>query len=305
MPLHALDDHRRGEHYYDELQADAVAVAGRDARAAGARSSAGSSATRTATSPTTARGCDELGLDARRHPDARRSRTSCRSCPRPTSASTSTSTSCRRTTTSAGSCAITTSGSTGEPFVCFADRRQLEIRWAATLRAHGVDRLPLRRPPARLWHQTIGMTKSQVARERARRLAHRAASSSRPSRCATTRMRRVRRADRGAASRCCSTATPRRSTSSRSTSRQHGGLEHATRAASCRSAQTLPDAEPRGSSRRPSAASVFDKYGSREFSGIAYECEAHAGHHVVGRGLHRRDPEGRRPARARARSARW
>ena len=26
---------------------------------------------------------------------------------------------------------------------------------------------------------------------------------------------------------------------------------------------------------------VFDKYGSREFSGIAYECEAHQGHHVV------------------------
>jgi phenylacetate-CoA ligase len=29
---------------------------------------------------------------------------------------------------------ITTSGSTGEPFVCYADRRQLEFRWAATLR---------------------------------------------------------------------------------------------------------------------------------------------------------------------------
>src|SRR6185295_20378238 len=26
---------------------------------------------------------------------------------------------------------------------------------------------------------------------------------------------------------------------------------------------------------------VFDKYGSREFSGIAYECEAHEGHHIV------------------------
>ena len=25
---------------------------------------------------------------------------------------------------------------------------------------------------------------------------------------------------------------------------------------------------------------VFDKYGSREFSGIAYECEAHEGLHV-------------------------
>ncbi|MBI5480541.1 MAG: phenylacetate--CoA ligase family protein, partial [Deltaproteobacteria bacterium] len=29
---------------------------------------------------------------------------------------------------------------------------------------------------------------------------------------------------------------------------------------------------------------VYDKYGSREFSGIAYECEAHAGHHVVAEG---------------------
>ncbi len=27
-------------------------------------------------------------------------------------------------------------------------------------------------------------------------------------------------------------------------------------------------------------AKVFDKYGSREFSGIAFECEAHTGHHV-------------------------
>ena len=28
-------------------------------------------------------------------------------------------------------------------------------------------------------------------------------------------------------------------------------------------------------------ARVFDKYGSREFSGIAYECDAHEGHHVM------------------------
>jgi phenylacetate-CoA ligase len=47
------------------------------------------------------------------------------------------------------------------------------------------------------------------------------------------------------------------------------------------SAQTLPE----GSRRVIEEAfgcKVFDKYGSREFSGIAYECEAHAGHHVVG-----------------------
>lgn len=29
---------------------------------------------------------------------------------------------------------------------------------------------------------------------------------------------------------------------------------------------------------------VFDKSGSREFSGSAYECEAHPGHHVVAEG---------------------
>jgi phenylacetate-CoA ligase len=30
---------------------------------------------------------------------------------------------------------------------------------------------------------------------------------------------------------------------------------------------------------------VFDKYGAREFSGVAYECEAHQGHHVVSEGF--------------------
>jgi phenylacetate-CoA ligase len=49
------------------------------------------------------------------------------------------------------------------------------------------------------------------------------------------------------------------------------------------SAQTLPD-----SSRRliedAFGCRVFDKYGSREFSGIAYECDAHNGHHVVAEG---------------------
>jgi phenylacetate-CoA ligase len=49
------------------------------------------------------------------------------------------------------------------------------------------------------------------------------------------------------------------------------------------SAQSLPE-----SSRRiieeAFGCKVFDKYGSREFSGIAYECEAHQGHHVVAEG---------------------
>jgi phenylacetate-CoA ligase len=46
------------------------------------------------------------------------------------------------------------------------------------------------------------------------------------------------------------------------------------------SAQTLPEAS-RQAIEAAFGCRVFDKYGSREFSGIAYECEAHAGHHVV------------------------
>ena len=46
------------------------------------------------------------------------------------------------------------------------------------------------------------------------------------------------------------------------------------------SAQALPE-ESRRIIEDAFGARVFDKYGSREFSGIAYECDAHQGHHVM------------------------
>jgi phenylacetate-CoA ligase len=46
------------------------------------------------------------------------------------------------------------------------------------------------------------------------------------------------------------------------------------------SAQVLPE-QSRAIIEQTLGCGVFDKYGSREFSGIAYECEQHAGHHVV------------------------
>jgi phenylacetate-CoA ligase len=61
-----------------------------------------------------------------------------------------------------------------------------------------------------------------------------------------------------------------------------GGLENKPRGVMS-SAQTLPE----GSRRIIEEAfgcKVYDKYGGREFSGIAYECEAHEGHHVVSEG---------------------
>jgi phenylacetate-CoA ligase len=61
---------------------------------------------------------------------------------------------------------IATSGSTGEPFVCYADQHQLEIRLASTLRAMEWAGWKFGDRQARLWHQTLGMSPSPVARER-------------------------------------------------------------------------------------------------------------------------------------------
>ena len=61
---------------------------------------------------------------------------------------------------------VTTSGSTGEPFTCFVDRRQLEMRWASTLRGLEWTGYRFGDRHVRLWHQTIGLSPLQVARER-------------------------------------------------------------------------------------------------------------------------------------------
>ncbi|MFH1621465.1 MAG: glycosyltransferase [Patescibacteria group bacterium] len=60
---------------------------------------------------------------------------------------------------------VTTSGSTGEPLVVYAEKKQLELRWAATLRSlewtgyHFGDR------QIRLWHKYLGMKGIEVFKE--------------------------------------------------------------------------------------------------------------------------------------------
>jgi phenylacetate-CoA ligase len=172
---------------------------------------------------------------------------------------------------------ITTSGSTGEPFVCYADRAQLEMRWAATLRAQEWTGYRFGDPALRLWHQTLGMTRSQVLQERA-----------------DARL-------------CNRTFVPIFELSDENLARmievivdvkpvlmdgyaealdfiarylQTRGRVDVRPKALMSSAQTLPLAS-RKVIEEAFGCKVFDKYGSREFSGIAYECDAHAGHHVV------------------------
>lgn len=172
---------------------------------------------------------------------------------------------------------VTTSGSTGEPFVCYADQHQLEIRWAATQRSLEWTGYRFGDRQARLWHQTIGMSWHQIVRERldaflSRRIFIPAFEMS-PARLtgALRRLRRHRPALIDGYAECFNYLAEHLKSHSLPAVRPKGIVS---------SAQVLPE-ESREAIERAFATRVFDKYGSREFSGIAYECAAHAGHHVV------------------------
>lgn len=60
---------------------------------------------------------------------------------------------------------ITTSGSTGVPLSIYVNKEQLKIRWANTFRAWTWTGWTPSKKQARLWHQTIGMNSIQVLKE--------------------------------------------------------------------------------------------------------------------------------------------
>ena len=172
---------------------------------------------------------------------------------------------------------ISTSGSTGEPLVTYGDRYQLEIRFATTLRALEWTGWRFGDRQARLWHQTIGMTRAQVAREKIdaffmRRLfipAYEISPATLDEFVDRIRRHRPVLVD-GYAESLNFLAEYVRA----------GGTPGFSPRAMMSSAQSLPD-----SSRKliedNFRTRVFDKYGSREFSGIAYQCDASRHHHVM------------------------
>jgi phenylacetate-CoA ligase len=176
---------------------------------------------------------------------------------------------------------ITTSGSTGEPFVVFADRAQLEFRWAATLRAQEWTGYEFGDRCVRLWHQTIGMSRSQIVKERLD--------------AAFTRRKFIPVFEMSedkleAMAREIAEWDP---VLMDGYAEALDFLAHYLESrrdlpvrprALMSSAQTLPE-QSRALIEQAFGCRVFDKYGAREFSGIAYECEAHTGHHVVGEGF--------------------
>jgi phenylacetate-CoA ligase len=176
---------------------------------------------------------------------------------------------------------ITTSGSTGEPFVCYADRAQLEFRWAATLRSQEWTGYRFGDPCMRLWHQTLGMSPSQIWREKADAAFLRRKfipvfemkDEILPSIIKELSDWKPTLVDGYAEALNLLGEFVK----------TNGGLVNKPLAVMS-SAQMLP-----GSSRKvieeAFGCKVYDKYGGREFSGIAYECEAHKGHHVVAEGF--------------------
>ncbi|MEK7563733.1 MAG: capsular biosynthesis protein, partial [Patescibacteria group bacterium] len=172
---------------------------------------------------------------------------------------------------------ICTSGSTGEPLVTYAEKRQLEMRWASTLRAYEWTGWKFGDRQVRLWHQTIGMSFSQVVREKTdawfmNRLFIPAYEIREDN--IEDFLRRIRR---------------HRPVLMDGYAESFHFLAHYSQQAKksgirpkaiMSSAQVMPD-HVRAKIQSTFSTEVFDKYGSREFSGIAYECEAHDGHHVM------------------------
>ncbi len=172
---------------------------------------------------------------------------------------------------------IQTSGSTGEPFVCFADRHQLEIRWAATQRSLEWTGYRFGDKQARLWHQTIGMSVTQIVREKFDALFNRRLfvpayelSDKNLKKFVDMIVKHQPVLIDGYAESFNFLAHY---------VKQHG-LPGIKPRALMSSAQALPE-QSRSIIEKAFGCKVFDKYGSREFSGIAYECDAHDGHHVV------------------------
>jgi len=172
---------------------------------------------------------------------------------------------------------VATSGSTGEPFVTYADRHQLEMRFATTLRSLEWTGWQFGDRQARLWHQTLGMSDVQILRERLdawfmRRLFIPAFAMNASN--LETFVDEIRRYKPvlvdGYAESLNFLATYIR----------EGGNPGFSPRAVVSSAQVLPD-NVRAVIEEALKTTVYDKYGSREFSGIAYQCGTSPDHHVM------------------------
>ncbi len=172
---------------------------------------------------------------------------------------------------------IQTSGSTGEPFSVFVDKSQLEMRWAATQRSLEWTGYRFGDRQARLWHQTLGMSAWQVFKEHVAALFNRRLFIPAYEMTDQSLPAIMRRLD---AFQPVLVDGYAESFNFLAHYIKFHGLPTFRPRGIMSSAQILPDSSRRAM-EETFGCGVFDKYGSREFSGIAYECDAHNGKHVV------------------------
>lgn len=169
---------------------------------------------------------------------------------------------------------IKTSGSTGEPFICYADKFQLEMRMATTLRAFEMTGWRFGDKQLRLWHQTLGMTRSQVIREKIDALFMRRKfipafeMSSAHLKSLQEMILKTRPVLIDGYAESLNFLA--------SMSFDYGNYSPKGLISS---AQQLTN-ETRTRIESEFRTKVFDKYGSREFSGVAYQCAFSENHHV-------------------------
>jgi len=178
---------------------------------------------------------------------------------------------------------VQTSGSTGEPFITFAEKKQLDMRWAATLRSMEWTGYRFGDRQIRLWHKNLGMRFVEVIKERIDAYLSRRvfvpAYEINASNLEDT-MKKIMRykpvlLDGYAESFNLLAKYLKRL--------QDAGWKHYgyKPRAIISSAQTLYP-ESRAVIEETFGCKVFDKYGAREFGGgIAYQCEKGEGYHVV------------------------
>lgn len=172
---------------------------------------------------------------------------------------------------------ISTSGSTGEPFVTYADRFQLEVRFATTIRALEWTGWRYGQKQLRLWHQKIGMTSTQAMRERLDALLMRRSfvpAFEMTEEALAELVSRIERLRPVLIDGYAESFNLLAQYISSGIELKHRPL------AIMSSAQTLT-AQTRVEIEGALGAKVYDKYGAREFSGIAYQCGESSEYHVM------------------------
>lgn len=172
---------------------------------------------------------------------------------------------------------IATSGSTGHPFVTYADQTQLEIRFASTLRSAEWTGWRVGDKQARLWHQTLGMNRTQVFKEHFDAFLLRRTFI--PA-FELTAEGLKQLADKLNKIKPVLIDGYAESLNFLATYLTQGGKLAFSPKGVMSSAQMLTE-QTRDQIEAGLQSKVFDKYGAREFSGIAYQCDASEDHHVL------------------------